>query len=136
MKNIKNNSDPKSNEEKSKYDNNTFKNRKDKNTNENIDKKEEEKEEDPPDDVVKVDNIDQMETIPLNPSIIKNPLLYNNIQQRIKHLLFRGKLPLFNVDNYTIIKTLGEGTNGVIYQVVNNKTGKNYAMKKLIAIFL
>jgi hypothetical protein len=59
-----------------------------------------------------------METIPLNPSVIKNPLLYNNIQQRIKHLLFRGRLPLFNVDNYTIQKALGEGTNGVIYHIM------------------
>ena len=59
-------------------------------------------------------------------------ILFNNIQQRLKTLLFRGRLPLFNVDNYTIVKTLGEGTNGVIYQVVNNTTKKNYAMKKLI----
>ena len=135
INNIKNNGNTKNNEEKSKYDNNTFKNRKEKNIKviKNEPKKEEEKEEDPPDDIVKVNNIDQMETIPLNPEVIKNPLLYNNIQQRIKHLLFRGKLPLFNVDNYTIKKTLGEGTNGIIYQVVNNKTKKNYAMKKIIA---
>ena len=136
MKNIKNNSNQNNNEEKSKYDNNTFRNRKEKkniNIIKNEPKKEEEKEEDPPDDVVRVFSIDEMETIPLNPAIIRNPLLYNNIQQRIKHLLFRGKLPLFNVDNYTIKKTLGEGTNGVIYQVMNNKTRKNYAMKKLIA---
>ena len=136
MKNIKNNSNTNNNEEKSKYDNNTFRNRKEKkniNIIKNEPKKEEEKEEDPPDDIVKVYSIDEMETIPLNPAIIRNPLLYNNIQQRIKHLLFRGKLPLFNVDNYTIKKTLGEGTNGVIYQVMNNKTRKNYAMKKLIA---
>ena len=135
IKNIKNNGNNKNNEEKLKYDNNTFRNRKEKNIKviKNEPKKEEEKEEDPPDDIVKVNNIDQMETIPLNPEVIKNPLLYNNIQQRIKHLLFRGKLPLFNVDNYTIKKTLGEGTNGIIYQVVNNKTKKNYAMKKIIA---
>ena len=136
MKNIKNNSNENNNEEKSKYDNNTFRNRKEKkniNIIRNEPKKEEEKEEEPPDDVVRVFSIDDMETIPLNPAIIRNPLLYNNIQQRIKHLLFRSKLPFFNVDNYTIKKTLGEGTNGVIYQVMNNKTRKYYAMKKLIA---
>ena len=135
MNNVKNNGNIKNNEEKSKYDNNTFRNRKEKNIKviKNEPKKEEEKEEEPPDDIVRVFNIDQMETIPLNPEVIKNPLLFNNIQQRIKHVLFRGKLPLFNVDNYTIKKTLGEGTNGVIYQVMNNKTRKNYAMKKIIA---
>ena len=128
MKNIKNNSNTQNNEERSKYDISTFKKRKEKK-----EIKKEEPEEDPPDDIKRVFNIDDMETIPLNPSIIKSPLLYNNIQQRIKHLLFRGRLPLFNIDNYTIKKTLGEGTNGVIYQVTNNKTRKNYAMKKLIA---
>ena len=139
VKNNKNNSNNiKNNEEKSKYESNTFKNAKEKNLKnlkliKNEPKKEEEKEEEPPDDIVRVYNIDQMETIPINPEVFKNPLLCNNIQQRIKHLLFRGRLPLFNVDNYTIKKTLGKGTNGVIYQVINNKTRKNYAMKKIIA---
>ena len=131
MRNIKNNPNQKAIEEKAIYDNSTL-NRKDININKNEPKKEEEEEE-PPDDLIKISSIDKMETIPLDPSIIKNPLIYNNIQQRIKHLLYRGRLPLFNVDNYTIKKNLGEGTNGVIYQVTNNKTKKNYAMKKLIA---
>ena len=86
-----------------------------------------------PSDIVKIFSIDKMEKIPLNPAIFTNPLLANNIQQRIKHILFRGRLPLFNVDNYSIKRTLGEGTNGVIYQVMNNDTKKYYAMKKLIA---
>ena len=133
MKNIKNNPNNQ-NEEKPKYDNNTFRNRKEKNINLlKIEQKKEEPEEEPPDDIKKVLCIDDMETIPLNPTIFKNSLICNNIQQRIKHLLFRGKLPLFDVDNYTIKKTLGEGTNGIIYEVTNNKTKKNYAMKKLLA---
>ena len=139
MKNIKNNSNPTKKEEKTQFDNNIFKKRKEKNLNElkkdseKEEEKEEEKDDEPPDDVVRVFNIDEMEKIPINSSVIKNPLLCNNIQQRIKHMLFRGKLPLFNVDNYTITETLGQGTNGVIYQVINNKTKKHYAMKKLIA---
>ena len=134
LKRMKSNQNQQNIDEKLKYDNNTFKNRREKNLSKIEPKvEEEEEEEEPPDDIVKVDKIDDMETIPLNPSVIKNPLLFNNIQQRIKHLLFRGRLPLFNVDNYTIQKTLGEGTNGVIYHVVNNNTKKNYAMKKLIA---
>ena len=86
-----------------------------------------------PDDIVKVTSIEKMEKIPLNPAIFTNPLLANNIQQRIKHVIFRGRLPTFNVDNYTIKKTLGEGTNGIIYQVMNNISKKFYAMKKIIA---
>ena len=127
-----------------KFDSNTYKSKGKNNLNNSLlknekeeeeeeDEIEEEKEEDQtPDDVVLVDCIDKMESIPLNHSIFKTPLLYNNIQQKLKHFLFRGRLPIFKVENYTIQKTLGEGTNGVIYQVINNKSKKPYAMKKLI----
>ena len=117
-------------EDKSKYDDSSFKNKRKIIINRYEPTK---TEEEIPNDIVKITSIDKMEKIPLNPAIFTNPLLANNIQQRIKHILFRGKLPLFNVDNYTIKKTLGEGTNGIIYQVQNNTTKKLYAMKKLIA---
>ena len=131
---LKNNSKNKMSDEKSIYDNSTFHNKK-KNL---INKYESNKENNDidqniPNDIIKVTSIDKLEKIPLNPAIFTNPLLANNIQQRIKHILFRGRLPIFNIDNYTIKKTLGEGTNGVIYLVMNNTTKKFYAMKKLIA---
>ena len=131
---LKNNSKNQIPDEKPIYDNTTFRNKK-KNL---ISKYESTKENNDidqniPNDVVKVTSIDKLEKIPLNPAIFTNPLLANNIQQRIKHILFRGRLPIFNIDNYTIKKTLGEGTNGVIYQVMNNTSKKFYAMKKLIA---
>ena len=116
---------------KQKYDNSTYKifpkNNILKNKNENEDII------NIPDDIVKISSIEKMEKIPLNPAIFTNPILANNIQQRIKHVIFRGRLPIFNVDNYTIKKTLGEGTNGVIYQVMNNTSKKYYAMKKIMA---
>ena len=131
---LKNNSKNKMSDEKPIYDNSTFHNKK-KNL---INKYESNKENNDidqniPNDIIKVTSIDKLEKIPLNPAIFTNPLLANNIQQRIKHILFRGRLPIFNIDNYTIKKTLGEGTNGVIYLVMNNTTKKFYAMKKLIA---
>ena len=131
---LKNNSKNKMSDEKPIYDNSTFHNKK-KNL---INKYESNKENNDidqniPNDIIKVTSIDKLEKIPLNPAIFTNPLLANNIQQRIKHILFRGRLPIFNIDNYTIKKTLGEGTNGVIYLVMNNTTKKLYAMKKLIA---
>ena len=131
---LKNNSKNKISDEKPIYDNSTFHNIK-KNL---INKYESNKENNDidqniPNDIIKVTSIDKLEKIPLNPAIFTNPLLANNIQQRIKHILFRGRLPIFNIDNYTIKKTLGEGTNGVIYLVMNNTTKKFYAMKKLIA---
>ena len=131
---LKNNSKNKMSDEKPIYDNSTFHNKKknlinkyeSNNENNDIDQN-------IPNDIIKVTSIDKLEKIPLNPAIFTNPLLANNIQQRIKHILFRGRLPIFNIDNYTIKKTLGEGTNGVIYLVMNNTTKKLYAMKKLIA---
>ena len=132
---LKNNQKNKIPEEKPKYDNSTFRNKKKNNL---ISKYESNKvveleQNNIPPDIVKVTSIDKMEKIPLNPAIFTNPLLATNIQQRVKHILFRGRLPIFNIDNYTIKKTLGEGTNGVIYQVMNNANKKFYAMKKLIA---
>ena len=131
LKNKQNNKIP---EEKPKYDNSTFRNKKKNNLISKYESsKEIESEQNIPSDIVKVTSIDKMEKIPLNPAIFTNPLLATNIQQRVKHILFRGRLPIFNIDNYTIKKTLGEGTNGVIYQVMNNTNKKFYAMKKLIA---
>jgi len=130
---LKNNANNKIPEEKPKYDNTTFRNKKKNLINQYETSLEPEVDPNIPSDVVKIFSIDKMEKIPLNPAIFTNPLLANNIQQRIKHILFRGRLPIFNVDNYSIKRTLGEGTNGVIYQVMNNETKKYYAMKKLIA---
>ena len=122
----------KSDDEKKVFESNTYKNKIEVNEESEDEEISEEEEDNTPNDIVMVYSIDKMESIPLNPASFRNPLIFNNIQQRLKVLLFRGRLPLFNVDNYTIVKTLGEGTNGVIYQVVNNTTKKNYAMKKLI----
>jgi serine/threonine protein kinase len=125
----------KSEDEKQSSELNTYKNKyKNKITNDesNDEETSEEEEDNTPNDIVMVYSIDKMESIPMNPATFGNTILFNNIQQRLKHMLFRARLPLFNVDNYTIVKTLGEGTNGVIYQVVNNTTKKSYAMKKIV----
>ena len=126
----------KSEDEKQSSEFNTYKNKyKNKiQTNEesNDEETSEDEEDNTPNDIVMVYSIDKMESIPMNPATFGNTILFNNIQQRLKHMLFRARLPLFNVDNYTIIKTIGEGTNGVIYQVVSNTTKKNYAMKKIV----
>ena len=68
-----------------------------------------------------------------NEEIQKDNQLYNNIQKKIKRMLVNTKIPIFNFDNYKIIKTIGEGTYGKLYYVINNITKKSYAMKELIA---
>ena len=42
-------------------------------------------------------------------------------------------IKFFNVDEYKIIKSIGEGTYGTIYEVQNKKTNQKFAMKKVIA---
>ena len=68
-----------------------------------------------------------------NEEIENDKQLYNNIQKKIKRMLINTKIPIFDFDNYKIIKTIGEGTYGQLYSVINTLTKKSYAMKELIA---
>ena len=56
----------------------------------------------------------------------------NMVNKEIKRILSKGKIPEFRIEDYHIVKQLGEGSYGVIYRVVDNKKNA-YAMKKLIA---
>ncbi len=55
------------------------------------------------------------------------------VNKRIENILSDTKIPLFNIDDYEIESTLGEGSNGIIYKVKNIYNGKIYAMKKILA---
>ena len=57
----------------------------------------------------------------------------NKVNQRIKKILSETKIPIFNIDDYDVELTLGEGSYGVIYKVKNIHNGKIYAMKKILA---
>ena len=92
------------------------------------------KDNDKPDDIIEPANIDYTEDIPIYDYKLKqNKELCNNIQSGIKKILEKGKLPQFNIDNYTIGKKIGDGAFGILFSVVNNKTKKKYALKKLTA---
>ena len=87
-----------------------------------------------PDDIVEHRKIDYKKDIIIEDPYLKNyPDLYEKMQKHLKQLIFHSHLPLFNPDIYQIESKIGEGTNGAIYQVVCLKSGKKYAMKKLIA---
>ena len=58
-----------------------------------------------------------------------NKRLYDNIKMRLISLVSRSKLPLFNIDNYLIWQKIGNGSTGEIFEMSNNKTNKNYAVK-------
>ena len=74
-----------------------------------------------------------MDIIVENEAIKKDKLLDESIQSQIKRILSKGHLPIFNIDNYKIEKQIGEGSFGLIYQVINKKSYIKYAMKKIIA---
>ena len=89
-----------------------------------------------PDDIMEITNVlkDSNFSIPvLSDSIKENDKLYEDIQNQIKTILSKGKLPLFNIKNYIIRKQIGDGSYGFIYQVVQKDTRKEYAIKKIIA---
>ena len=103
-------------------------------SNHNIDNYNYKKESDKPDDIVEPSNIDYTKDIPIYDYKLKqNKELCSSIQSGIKKILEKGKLPQFNIDNYTIGKKIGDGAFGVLFSVVNNKTKKKYALKKLTA---
>ena len=88
----------------------------------------------PSGDIINTSMLDtQMENIIENDIIKKDKELFNSIQTKIKKILSKGKLPIFNIDNYKIEKQIGEGSFGHIYQVMNKKNYIKYAMKKIIA---
>ena len=87
-----------------------------------------------PSDIISVSNLDpQMDIFIENEAIKKDKSLYNSIQSQIIKILSKGNLPIFNIENYKIERQIGEGSFGLIYQVMNKKSYIKYAMKKIIA---
>ena len=63
----------------------------------------------------------------------KDKELYEQIKLTFDCLVKGIKIKFFNVDEYKIIKSIGEGTYGTIYEVQNKKNNQKFAMKKLVA---
>ena len=60
--------------------------------------------------------------------------LLNHLKRRINNIFAKTKIPIFNIEDYTIEKKLGEGSYGIIYSVVKvNQKSPIYALKKIIA---
>ena len=94
----------------------------------------EENNKDQEEDIIPYDLIDYDQCVLIEDKKIKeNVTLYHQIQRRLKRIISRGRLPRFNLDNFTIEKQIGDGSFGVIYSIYNKKTKKKYAMKKIIA---
>ena len=86
-----------------------------------------------PDDIINASMVNTKLDIPIvNDSIKNNSLLYENIQRKLKKILSKGKLPVFNIDNYKIGRQIGDGSFGTIFEATNNKTRIKYALKKIV----
>jgi septum formation inhibitor MinC len=86
-----------------------------------------------PDDVTSASVMNEKEVMPIENILFKkNSFLFENIQRRLKKILSKGKLPVFNIDNYTIGKQIGDGSFGTIFEATNNKTKIKYALKKIV----
>ena len=69
----------------------------------------------------------------IDKDIINNPILYNRIENKIKKVIEKSNIPSFNIKEYKILKSIGEGTFGVIYEVMNKLTSEKNAMKQILA---
>ena len=58
--------------------------------------------------------------------------IYEEGDENINKLKKEIKIPYFNDKDYTFLKSIGEGTFGIIYSVRNNKTKQEYALKKIL----
>ena len=67
-----------------------------------------------------------------DPYLRSHPDLYEKMQKDLKRLIYRSHLPIFDPSCYEIEKKIGEGTYGAIFRVINIKTKKKYAMKKIV----
>ena len=57
----------------------------------------------------------------------------NSLPKEIIKILNEGIIPQINIDDYTILSQVGEGSYGVIYKVKNNHNRNIFALKKEIA---
>ena len=63
----------------------------------------------------------------------KEKEIFESTKLKFNCLIKRINIKFFNVDEYKIIKSIGEGTYGTIYEVQNKKTNQKFAMKKVVA---
>ena len=56
--------------------------------------------------------------------------LIEETEQKLNGIIKEKGIPCFNINDYKILKTIGEGTNGIIYEVINKQTDKNMQLNK------
>ena len=57
--------------------------------------------------------------------------LTEETEQKLNGIIKEKGISSFDINDYRILKTIGEGTNGIIYEVINKQTDKKYAIKQI-----
>ena len=70
------------------------------------------------------------ESIALNFDLIFQNVLIS--QDKLNSLAKNTSIPSFKETDYNILKSIGEGTYGVVYLVENNETYEQFALKKIV----
>ena len=83
-----------------------------------------------PSDIIEIYNI--KEDIPVDDiNLINNKYEYDELQRNLKHILSKGKIPQFNLENYEISKKVGGGSFGEVFEVIEKNTQNKFALKKI-----
>ena len=59
--------------------------------------------------------------------------LYNHINNRINNIISKCSIPLMNVEDYTLVQKIGEGSYGIIFKAISKKDKTEFALKKIIS---
>jgi hypothetical protein len=59
--------------------------------------------------------------------------LYNHVTKRISNITSKCSIPMMNVEDYTLVKKIGEGSYGIIFKAISKKDKKEFALKKIIS---
>ena len=59
--------------------------------------------------------------------------LYNHVMKRISNITSKCSIPMMNVEDYTLVKKIGEGSYGIIFKAIGKKDNKEFALKKIIS---
>ena len=70
------------------------------------------------------------ESFSLNSDLVSQTVLIS--QEKLNSLASQTTIPTINESDYNLIKSIGEGTYGVVYLVENNQTLEQFALKKIV----
>ena len=87
------------------------------------------------------DKVESIPFLPMNKKNIRESFILNSdfvfqtvliSQEKLNSLASQTTIPTINESDYNLIKSIGEGTYGVVYLVENNQTLEQFALKKIV----